>query len=330
MRYVTIDEVNPGAVMAETLFDVNGLPLIMAGGRLSARAINGLRRRGICEIVVEDEISKGIEVTSLVSLATKRAIIDSLKKLDIEKVQFQAKNMVAELLENNTSIADVQTIKSYDEYTYQHSYSVGLLSAVMGIASQFKMADIEKLACAGLLHDLGKICISTDIINAPRKLTEEEFAEIKKHPENTYNMLQSNFDLSATVKVAAYEHHENEDGTGYPRGLHGDRIHRFAKIIHICDVFDALTSNRPYRDPMSREDALTYIKEHTDNMFSQDYATIFAGCIPAYPTGTVFTVSTGETAIVVRNNPRDINNPLVRIAGSMREVYLKDIEIETA
>ncbi len=325
MRYKNIDELEPGDIIGEDITSSKGLVLLASGFVLTPRSIEGLRAKGVFEVLVDDENSKGIAVSRPIARKTEKEVLNALRKLDIEKVQKQASKMVADLIDASGGVIDFTVVKTLDDYTYQHSYSVGCLAAIVGIASgKFNMQELKNLTSGALLHDIGKAGIAPEILNAPRKLTELEYAMIKEHPRFGFNMLRDNYELSSTIKAAVFQHHENEDGTGYPQGIDGHRIHPFAKIVHIADVFDALTSKRSYREPMSRVDALKYIHDNTNTMFSKTYAKIFNGCVVPYPTGSTVLLSDGREAVVVRNDARALYNPYIRLIGSSEDIPLTD------
>jgi response regulator RpfG family c-di-GMP phosphodiesterase len=154
-------------------------------------------------------------------------------------------------------------ITSHDFYTYTHSVNVGILSvslskALFGSSGNHNM---RELGAAFFLHDLGKVRIDSSYINKPGKLTDEEMREMKRHPAHGFNILRKARELSTECKLIVLEHHERDDGRGYPRGLRGDEIHLYARICAIADVYDALTSMRSYKQPMAPFSALKLMKE---------------------------------------------------------------------
>ncbi|OPY12028.1 MAG: Cyclic di-GMP phosphodiesterase response regulator RpfG [Syntrophus sp. PtaB.Bin001] len=154
-------------------------------------------------------------------------------------------------------------ITSHDFYTYTHSANVGILSvslskALFGTSGNHNM---RELGAAFFLHDLGKVRIDSSYINKPGKLTDEEMREMKRHPAHGFNILHKARELSTECKLIVLEHHERDDGRGYPRGLRGDEIHLYARICAIADVYDALTSMRSYKQPMAPFSALKLMKE---------------------------------------------------------------------
>jgi HD-GYP domain-containing protein (c-di-GMP phosphodiesterase class II) len=154
----------------------------------------------------------------------------------------------------------VYAIDKKDQYTSGHSQRVGFMARITGETMGLPMAELDQLEWSGLLHDIGKIGVPEEILNKPGKLTDEEFDEIKKHP-------QMGYDILAPIKAFEHilggvlSHHENEDGSGYPHGLAGDEIPMFARIIHVVDVFDALSSTRSYRKAFTVDKAMDIVLE---------------------------------------------------------------------
>jgi HD-GYP domain-containing protein (c-di-GMP phosphodiesterase class II) len=169
----------------------------------------------------------------------------------------------------NTVKALAAAIDAKDEYTHGHSFRVAKYSVAIGKQMNVGPQELTDLEIAAYMHDLGKIGIPEDILGKPGKLTSEEFDQIKKHPVLTNKILEP-IDLPKVIVDAAVQHHERLDGRGYPLGLAGDDISSFAKIIAVADVFDALTSSRPYRDAMTVEKALGILCEGIDKEFARN------------------------------------------------------------
>ena len=240
-----------------------------------------------------------------------------------------ANAIVDEILKCN-DVYEYFNVKTFDNYTYEHSLSVATYAAMMGLACGFNEEEIRKLTIAGILHDIGKQCIDSAILNKPSRLSQDEFNEIKKHTLLGYNMVKNNTDLVATIKIVILEHHENEDGSGYPRGITGKDIYKFSKIVHIVDVYDALISKRPYKDPMNPKEAIDFIIEKTGTMFSEEYVNVFIQIMPSYPRGSIVMLNDGRKAIVLKNHIGAIHSPDVRILDTKEVVKLRveqDIKI---
>jgi HD-GYP domain-containing protein (c-di-GMP phosphodiesterase class II) len=168
----------------------------------------------------------------------------------------------------NTIKALTAAIDAKDDYTLGHSFRVARISVSIGKYMQLRESQLADLEIAAYMHDLGKIGIRDAVLGKPGKLTEEEFNEIKEHPVFTNEFLQP-INLPEFVMDAAVHHHERLDGSGYPNGLCGRQISPFARIIAVADVFDALTSERPYRPAMSVENSLKILCEGIDSKFDR-------------------------------------------------------------
>lgn len=172
-------------------------------------------------------------------------------------------------LYDQTIMSLVTAIEVKDPYTEGHARRVMLYSEWIGAALQLPSRELEKLKIAALLHDVGKIGISNDLLNKPGKLTAEEFDQIKKHPENAKKILTNLSDFNDIVMMT-YMHHEHFDGSGYPQGLKGDEITYGAHIIQVADAYDAMTSDRSYRKAMTHEAAIQVLLEASGNQFHPD------------------------------------------------------------
>ncbi|MBF0118407.1 MAG: HD-GYP domain-containing protein [Desulfobacterales bacterium] len=193
-------------------------------------------------------------------------IIDNIISPTIESLQLYDSLQDLYL---NTVKALAAAIDAKDEYTHGHSFRVAKYSITIGRKMNLSSVSLRDLEIAAYMHDLGKIGISEAILGKPGKLTDEEFTEIKKHPVLTHKILKP-IHLPAFIVDAAVQHHERLDGRGYPGGLKGEAISLFARVIAVADVFDALTSNRPYRDAMSVEKALKILCDGIDKEFDRN------------------------------------------------------------
>ena len=150
---------------------------------------------------------------------------------------------------------------------------------------------------------------------------------MKKHPMYGYNMLRDNYDVSSVARNAILSHHENEDGSGYPRALTGDKIHLFAKIIHVADVYDALTTKRVYKDAMNPADALEYLMGNAERMFDKELVATFLEYVAPYPLGVQVELSNGQKALVVKNNRNMLSRPVVRLNSGAKVDLMEHLDI---
>ena len=180
-----------------------------------------------------------------------------------------------------TVCALVSAIDQKDHYTSGHAQRVGWLATLTGRELGLSDTEIEKLEWAGLLHDVGKIGVSESILNKPGKLTDEEMAIMKTHPRMSYDVLKPVASLEP-ILGAVLHHHENHDGSGYPDGLSGDQIPLAARIVHVVDIFDALSSTRSYRHGFTRERAFTILKEESGRVTDPDVTHAFLAAFERY------------------------------------------------
>lgn len=326
MRYVRAEHLEKGMVLVNTLYDNNEKILLKANRKLTQNYINRIQQMDIMGVYVfeDDDVE---EHKSIVSEQTRLKAIQSLKKLNIDDCIFVANNIVEEIRESESMVVETINLSTYDNYTYTHSVNVDILSVILGVACGLRDDELRKLSQAALLHDIGKTCVPIEIINKPGRLTEEEFAEVKKHPYYGYNMLRDNYDVSSVARNAILSHHENEDGSGYPRGLTSEKIHLFAKIIHVADVYDALTTKRVYKDAMNPADALEYLMGNAERMFDKELVAIFLEYVAPYPLGVQVELSNGQKALVVKNNRSMLSRPVVRLNSGAKVDLMEHLDI---
>jgi len=173
------------------------------------------------------------------------------------------------ILDDDDTSRNLLKITTHDFYTYTHSVNVGILSIYLAkrLYGPSSGHDLHELGAAFFLHDLGKVRVDPAIINKPGRLTEEEMSKMRIHPYQSYKILEESGHLSHECKVITMQHHEREDGSGYPRRLKGDEIHDYASICCIADVYDALTAVRSYKKALSPFDALKVMKEEMIGFF---------------------------------------------------------------
>lgn len=158
-----------------------------------------------------------------------------------------AGQIFADAIENRHVLAHLSSLRIHDSYTFGHSINVCLLSVLVGIKMRLSGGQLVELASGALLHDLGKMLVPQEILTNPGPLTADEWRIVRRHGEEAFAILSRQWELPFTAAQIACQHHENYDGSGYTRGLAGDGIHLYARIVAVADNFDAVTSDRPYR-----------------------------------------------------------------------------------
>lgn len=172
-------------------------------------------------------------------------------------------------MERGTVSLDMTDLRTYDDYTYAHSVNVAVICCVIGVGMELSESELTQLATAALLHDLGKLSIPPEILNKPGRLTQEEYQIMKSHATLSYELIRERWDIPANVKTAVLYHHENVDGSGYPQGIDASQQSLFIRILHVADVYDALVSKRPYKEPYSPYEASEYLMGACGIMFDK-------------------------------------------------------------
>lgn len=313
MRYIVIEKAQAGMLLAKSIYDGAGRVLLGAHTVITQEYISKLGARGLPGIYVEDELAKDIEIEETITQELRNQGVEALKKGNIDACMNVAKEIVDQILEKSVVSLDMVDLRTYDDYTYQHSVNVAVISTIIGMNMSFKYTMLQELSIAAILHDIGKSMIEPAILNKADKLSEEEYALVKKHPDFGYEMLRHRLDISACIRAGVLSHHENVDGTGYPQGLNGSQIYVYAKIIHVADVFDALTAKRVYKMPYARSEAVEYLMGSCDRLFDREVVEAFLMSVPIYPKGTMVKLSNGKEALVVANTGNALR-PQVRLS----------------
>src|SRR5690606_4174996 len=153
---------------------------------------------------------------------------------------------------------------------------------------------VKDLATCALLHDLGMVCVDPQILTKPRELTTEEMTAVREHTNYGFQLLRSEPNLSILVAHAAYQHHERMDGSGYPKGLVGDEIHLYGRIVAVADSYETMTSGRVYRKAIWSHEAIRQLKESAPEKYDPEVVEAMARSVASYPVGSVVVLNTHE------------------------------------
>lgn len=323
MRRVRLDSVKPGSRLAKTVFSADGRVLLAAGTVINDNFILKLKSNGILELYIEDEISKNISAQDVVHEETRaeaRVLVSNImnnyvftQNIEFDNLKKTVDKIIEEIISNKNIMVTLMDIKSIDGYTFAHSVNVCVLSLIIGIELGIKGERLRDLGIGSMLHDLGKLRIPKYILDKPTGLTTEEFEEIKKHTIYGYDILMGHDDICKTAAIIALNHHERNNGEGYPLGMKGCDIHEFARIVAVADVYDALTSDRVYRSKINPHEVLEYITSLARDQFDEKVVNSFIKYVALYPVGTGVTLNTRERGIVVKYNQKRPTRPVVRI-----------------
>ncbi|WP_042885473.1 HD-GYP domain-containing protein [Achromobacter sp. DH1f] len=230
---------------------------------------------------------------------------------------FEAEGLVFEISEsikrNPGALISLARIKSTDEYTYMHSVAVCALMISLARELNFNHEDVQIAGLAGLLHDIGKVSVPLSILNKSGKLSAEEFDIIRGHPIAGFNILKEWKNMPQKVLDACLHHHEKIDGSGYPYRLIGNEITQISKMTAICDVYDAITSDRPYKKGWDPSEALHRMACWGPGHFDMEIFHAFVKSIGIYPIGSLVRLTSGSICVVCEQVPRSLKTPIVKL-----------------
>lgn len=219
---------------------------------------------------------------------------------------------------NPGALISLARLKSADDYTYMHSVAVCALMVALSRQLELDAATTRELGLAGLLHDLGKALVPTEVLNKPGKLTDEEFAIIKRHPGEGHRLLVEGAAVGDLPLDVVLHHHEKTDGSGYPDHLKGEQISLYAKMGAVCDVYDAVTSNRPYKAGWDPAESIRRMAEWCKGHFDERVFQAFVKCMGIYPIGSLVKLESGRLGVVMEQSGHSLLTPRIKIFFSTK------------
>ena len=356
-KFISVRLLTPGMVIDQSIIDGTGRVLIHRKTALDDYMIYSLRKMSIGGVYIREGEESDEEITYNISPEVmekiekvkvpdraKIELHESVKKRVAEGIQFlysnpdspsfmdATNNVSSELMkaleENDALAVDVGALKVSDEYTFKHSVDVATMAMI--VARKYGLNDnqVYQIGIAGLLHDIGKSKIPNEILNKAAKLTDDEFTIMKMHSTYGYHILEPKKDISQEVKLGVLQHHEKMNGNGYPLKLQGDQITPFARILSVADIYDALVTERPYKDAFSPRDAVEMIMAMTGDLDIHMIQS-FLNSVILYPVDSIIKLSTGEFAKIVQNIPGYPTRPTV-ITLNHGQIYALASDIKCA
>jgi HD-GYP domain-containing protein (c-di-GMP phosphodiesterase class II) len=380
MRLISIDDAEAGMKLAEPIFDAYGRLLLAHDTELTTDYLATLRKVGVAAIYVSDGDTSDIQVPPAVNPELRHKALrnlsevfgsvsrggDPIKSASVEEIRSHLRSdrfhesikaltqegsiqnavrgvdaIVQDLLDRHVLLG-LNSIKAHDGYTYQHSIDVTIVSVVMATKVGWDRTRLRAFAIGCILHDIGKIFIEPAILNKPGKLTEKESAQFQAHPELGHGIIKAIAPgLGFLVPQVAYQHHERQDGSGYPRKLLGNdrlgvnapkRIHDFGALSAVADVYDAMTSDRPYRRGWPSDHVCRHIRRGAGEQFNPEAVALFLKSVAPYPLATAVRVLNGKYAkhegVVATVPEQAMDRPRVRLLFAPGGGRIQPVEID--
>lgn len=341
-KLVSTRTLKSGMKIDQSIVDSKGRELIVRGSVLDDFQIEYLKEHGVGGIYIStgepdkeeiSELEKNLPIYTRELIEKSRVDDRSKVKLDQEVckrvgegIQYLFHNtesegfleatnnisgeLVKAITANKAVAIDINLIKVSDEYTFKHSVDVATMAMVIGQNYGLNKEELRDIGVSGLLHDLGKSKIPLEVLNKPGKLDDKEFELMKQHSLFGYKILKEKNQFNDAILMGVLQHHEKMSGKGYPLGTPESGIHKYAKIISVADVYDALVTERPYKKAFQKREAVEMILAMTQDLDMQSMLS-FLNCVILYPVDSIVTLSSGEPAKVVKNNSTNCLRPTV-------------------
>lgn len=332
LRIIDLYHATEDHILALPIFNEHGKILLSSGVSLKPSLIAKLLELGYTRVYIRDEYCQE-HVEDIIKPEVRQKAIGHIRKLasfvktekkddknvaasfneDLNVAKATISTIVDDILAKKDIVIDLLDLKTIEGYVYEHSINVMIHSLVLGTTLGLNRPDLEKLALAACLHDIGMMFIPEEILKKRSPLTEQEILMIQTHAIKGYEFLKTKTELSPIIRVAALQHHKRYNDTGYPDSVSYENIHLFSKIIGVADTFDAMTSHRPYRKAEPVSEVLEYIMGSGGTLFDTTLTKAFILNINPYPVNTLVELSNGDIGVVTKVNGRFFSRPEVRL-----------------
>lgn len=358
MKRVRTSELKPGMKTAEDVYSFNNQMILPKDAILTDKMITRLEFYSVLAIRVEDEMFeegapsveesdppysekvksspefKEFQKTFLNSTENFKkdllAIVDGKQAVDSSKLLGHVSKLISTQTSDLSIFDMLHNMRQYDDLTYMHCMNVSLICNVFAKWLNLPQSDVDKLTLAGLLHDIGKVTIPDNIIKKPDKLTPAEYNIVKTHTLQGYNIVKDLPLLDSDVKECVLMHHERCDGTGYPLALTSDKINKYAKIVAIADVYEAMTAARVYRGPLCPFKVIGIFEAEGLHKYDGKYILTFLEHIAITYMNNRVKLSNGMEGDVVFMNRNSLSRPMIKCGREFLDLSrTPDVYIET-
>ena len=263
----------------------------------------------------DEEIERAAEIRSETTETLRSAIDDvaSGKGVDVDRVNDASEVITESILRNVDAMVSLTRIKKHDPYTAMHCMNVCTLVVAVAQADGIDAGTLTTITTATLLHDVGKTRVPLEILNKPGRFEPHELEEMRKHAVHSGDIMRETGDFPEDAIAIAEQHHEMIDGSGYPYKLEGEKIHPYARMTAVADVYDALTAKRVYKPAMPMHQALMRIHKNRGIEFDEHFVDLFVKALGVYPVGSLVQLNTKEQALVFEPNPENSHKPTIAI-----------------
>ncbi|HBR29742.1 MAG TPA: hypothetical protein DD789_09955 [Firmicutes bacterium] len=306
MRYLPLSKITEKMFLAHSVFGNDGRVLLKKGTRLTSSYLSRLEKMDFSDLYVYEAPDETWDCTGPVSDRIRAEAMQVLwqslirvverKPLNDQQMSFVIEGVLKDVLRNEDCLYDIIDLKTADNYLYNHSLNVCVISILMGKELDFDRDGLKEIALGAFLHDLGKAYIKS-AVKKLQELSLLDTVQIKQHAKRGFDILRPNF--SSRVAQIAYQHHEREDGSGYPLGLIGIDIPVYSKIVAIADSFDAMVSRRVYENPQWNEQALEELEQESPTKYDPTVVAALRRSVALFPIGSVVQLTDGEQRVVV-------------------------------